>query len=76
LLQVKGGLCLAYAAGMPEVTIEMFQGRSLDQKRALVKDVTDAIVRNCDVPADAVTIIIHENARSDKAKGGILFSER
>jgi 4-oxalocrotonate tautomerase len=69
-------LRLAYAARMPEVIIELAQGRSLDQKRALVKDITDAIVRHCDAPADAVTIIIHENPRTDKAKGGVLFSER
>ena len=29
-----------------------------------------------DAPADAVTIIIHENPRTDKAKGSVLFSER
>jgi 4-oxalocrotonate tautomerase len=61
---------------MPEVIIEMAQGRSLDEKRSLVKDITDAVVRNCKVDPDAVTVIIHENPRTDKAKGGVLFSER
>jgi 4-oxalocrotonate tautomerase len=41
-----------------------------------VKEITDAVVRNCAVTADAVTIIIHENPKTDKAKGGVLFSER
>ncbi len=61
---------------MPEVIIEMAQGRTLDEKRSLVKDITDAVVRNCKVDPDAVTVIIHENPRTDKAKGGVLFSER
>jgi 4-oxalocrotonate tautomerase len=61
---------------MPEVIIELAQGRSVDQKRALVKDITEAVVRNCQVTADSVTIIIHENPKTDKAKGGVLFSER
>ncbi len=61
---------------MPEVIIEMAQGRTLDDKRSLVKDITDAVVRNCKVDPDAVTVIIHENPRTDKAKGGVLFSER
>jgi 4-oxalocrotonate tautomerase len=61
---------------MPEVIIELAEGRSVDQKRALVKEITDAVVRNCAVTADAVTIIIHENPKTDKAKGGVLFSER
>ncbi|HTD79040.1 MAG TPA: 2-hydroxymuconate tautomerase [Chloroflexota bacterium] len=61
---------------MPEVIIELAEGRSVDQKRALVKDITAAVVKHAEVPADAVTVIIHENPRTDKAKGGVLFSER
>ena len=61
---------------MPEVIVELAEGRSLDQKRALVRDITDAVVRNCQVSPDVVTVIIHENPRPDKAKGGVLFSER
>ena len=61
---------------MPEVIIELAEGRSVDQKRALVKDITEAVARNCQVTPDAVTVIIHENPRTDKAKGGVLFSER
>jgi 4-oxalocrotonate tautomerase len=61
---------------MPEVIIEIAQGRTADQKRALVKEITDAVVRTCNVAADAVTVIIHENPQTDKAKGGVLFSER
>jgi 4-oxalocrotonate tautomerase len=61
---------------MPEVIIELAAGRSLDQKRSLVKDITDAVVRNTGSPADAVIVIIHETPLTDKAKGGVLFSER
>lgn len=48
----------------------------MDQKRSLVKDITDAVVRNFSVPADAVMIQIIESSKADKAKGGILFSDR
>jgi 4-oxalocrotonate tautomerase len=61
---------------MPEVIIELAHGRSVDQKRALAREITDAVVRNCGVSPDAVTVIIHENPLTDKAKGGVLFSER
>ena len=33
-------------------------------------------METCDVPADAVTVIIHENPLTDKAKGGVLFVDR
>jgi 4-oxalocrotonate tautomerase len=60
---------------MPEVIVYLVQGRSVEQKRGLVKDITDAVVRNCAVPKDVVTIQIVEAPKTDKAKGGVLFSE-
>jgi 4-oxalocrotonate tautomerase len=61
---------------MPEVYVHAVEGRSLDQKRALVKDITAAVVKNFNVPADAVLVQIVEAAKENKAKGGVLFSER
>ena len=61
---------------MPEVTIELAEGRSLEQKRGLVRDITEAVVKNCGVDREAVIVIIHENPKTDKAKGGVLFSDR
>jgi 4-oxalocrotonate tautomerase len=61
---------------MPEVYVHAVEGRTLDQKRALVKDITDAVVRNFAVPADAVMVQIMESPKTDKAKGGVLFSDR
>ena len=61
---------------MPEIIVELAEGRSVDQKRALVKDITEAVGRNCGVDREAVVVIIHENPKTDKAKGGVLFSDR
>ncbi len=61
---------------MPEVYIHVVEGRTLDQKRQLIREVTDAVVRNFDVAPDAVLIEIMEAKKDAKAKGGILFSER
>ena len=61
---------------MPEIYVHAVEGRTLDQKRALVKDITAAVVRNFSVPAEAVVVQIVESASSSKAKGGVLFSER
>jgi 4-oxalocrotonate tautomerase len=60
---------------MPEIIVYMVQGRTLDQKRGLVQDITSAVVKNCAVPIDAVTVQIIEAPKTDKAKGGVLFSE-
>jgi 4-oxalocrotonate tautomerase len=60
---------------MPEVYVHAVKGRTLEQKRALVKDITDAVVKNFSVPIDAVMVEIVETDPTAKAKGGVLFSE-
>ena len=61
---------------MPEVIIELVEGRTLDQKRRLVREITRVVVETCEVQPDQVTVIIHENPKTDKAKGGVLFADR
>ena len=61
---------------MPEVIVYAVEGRSLEQKRGLVRDITDAVVKNFGAAPEAVTIQIVEAPKTDKAKGGVLFSER
>lgn len=61
---------------MPEVVVYILEGRSLDQKRGLVKDITTAVVKNAGTTADSVTVSLVETPKTAKAKGGVLFSER
>ena len=63
-------------AGMSEIIIYAVEGRSTDQKRALVRDITDAVVRNLSVTADQVIIQIVESPKTSKARGGVLFRDR
>jgi 4-oxalocrotonate tautomerase len=60
---------------MPEVVVYALEGRSIDQKRALVKDITAAVVKNYGATPDQVTVSIVETARDSKGKGGVLFSD-
>jgi 4-oxalocrotonate tautomerase len=61
---------------MPEIILELAEGRTIEQKRQIVKEFTETMVRVCGVDPEAVVVIIHENPRTDKAKGGVLFSDR
>jgi 4-oxalocrotonate tautomerase len=67
--------CGLLEEAMPEVVVYALEGRSVDQKRGLVRDITSALVKNYGVPADAVVVTVVETAKHDKAKGGVLFSE-
>src|SRR5262249_4528351 len=67
--------CTKRETDMPEIYVHAVKGRSLDQKRALIKDITDAVVKNFSVPVEAVMVEIVESEPTAKAKGGVLFSE-
>jgi 4-oxalocrotonate tautomerase len=60
---------------MPLVTIKIIEGRTVEQKRGMAKDVTEAIVKNMGCPAAAVHIDILELKQDNYAQGGKLFSD-
>jgi 4-oxalocrotonate tautomerase len=61
---------------MPEIYVHLVEGRSQEQKKALVTDITAAVVKHAKVAPEAVMVEIIEVPRHHKAKGGVLFSER
>jgi 4-oxalocrotonate tautomerase len=61
---------------MPEVVVYLLEGRTREAKKALMKDITDAVVKNCGVAQEAVVVQIVESSRDNKSKGGVPFSER
>jgi len=61
---------------MPEVFVYLLEGRTKEVKKALMKDITDAVVKNCAVNPDVVIVQIVESSRDSKSKGGIPFAER
>jgi 4-oxalocrotonate tautomerase len=60
---------------MPVIRIEMFEGRSVDQKRACAEAVTKAWCDTCGGTPQAVTIIFADVAKSDWASAGKLASD-
>jgi 4-oxalocrotonate tautomerase len=61
---------------MPYVTIVLREGRSVDQKRDMVKAVTEAIVRTVNAKPEAVHVIVHDVPAHNLAREGILLSDR
>ncbi len=57
---------------MPVVQVEMMAGRTVEQKREMVKKVTQALVESVGCPSEAVTIIIREMEKENYAHGGEL----
>jgi len=60
---------------MPMIRIEMFEGRTPEQKRACAEAVTKAFVETCGGTPQSVSIIFTDVARQDWATGGRLASD-
>ena len=61
---------------MPIVTVEMIEGRTLEQKQAMVEKITEGICETCNCKPEAVTVIIHDLPAANIAKGGTLLSKK
>ena len=60
---------------MPTINVQMFEGRSAEQKREFVRAVTEATCRTLGCEPGSVDIIIQDVSRENWATGGKLWSE-
>lgn len=61
---------------MPIVTVKLLEGRTDEQKKALVEKVTEAVVETVNAKPEAVTIVIEEMSKNHYATGGVRFSDK
>lgn len=64
------------AGGPVHIIVSAFRGRTVEQKRDLVRRLTDAAVDVLGVDAEAVSVEIDEGGPEDWARGGILSVDR
>ena len=55
---------------MPTIRVEMFEGRTPEQKKNLVKALTQAVVETLDTRPEAVDVILYDVKKSEWATGG------
>lgn len=60
---------------MPTYHVEMMEGRTLDQKKKLVAELTRVSVEVLAVTPESVDVIITDIKRENWATGGKLWSE-
>ena len=61
---------------MPTLRVEMFEGRTQEQKKALVKALTQAVVESLGTKPESVDIVLYDIKKSDWATGGVQWSEQ
>jgi len=61
---------------MPTLRVELMEGRTVEQKRALVQALTKAVVETLATKPEAVDILLYDIKRSDWATAGELWSDK
>lgn len=61
---------------MPIVTIRQLEGRTVEQKRKVAKEVTDVIAKIYQVEPDRVTVNFFDMPNYNIAKAGKLFIDQ
>jgi 4-oxalocrotonate tautomerase len=62
--------------GVPNVTIEWLQGRTLEQKRKVIAGITDLLVEAADARREAVQVTFIEMSKDSWGRGGLLGIDR
>ncbi|RAK20491.1 4-oxalocrotonate tautomerase [Anoxybacillus vitaminiphilus] len=60
---------------MPYVTVKMLEGRTEEQKKALVEKVTEAVVETTGAPKEKVVVFIEEMPKNHYAIAGKRLSD-
>lgn len=61
---------------MPYVTVKMIEGRTEEQKKALVEEVTKAVSKTVNAPVENITVFIEEMSKNHYAVGGVRASDK
>ncbi len=61
---------------MPMIRVEMLPGRTVEQKRAFARSVTDSAAELLGCSPAAVAVVFAEVDRQDWANGGVLESDK
>jgi 4-oxalocrotonate tautomerase len=61
---------------MPVIIVKLAKGRSIQQKRKLVKAITDSVVSVLNVEPEWVSVLIEEFDRENWATGGELHIDK
>ena len=60
---------------MPIIRVEMWTGRTHEQKAAIAKAITDAVVNIGRTTPDATIVVFQDIAKEDWAQGGKMASD-
>ncbi|EUJ46492.1 2-hydroxymuconate tautomerase [Paenilisteria rocourtiae] len=60
---------------MPFVTIKFLEGRTDDQKKAVVEEVTEVVAKNLGAPKENIHVFLEEMKKKDYGVAGVRKSD-
>jgi 4-oxalocrotonate tautomerase len=61
---------------MPLIQVNMLEGRTDEQKEALLRSITAAVHESIGAPIDSIRVWIHEFAHTEFISAGVMATER
>ena len=61
---------------MPFISVRMLEGRDQEQKRELVKAITDSMAEICGADPQHVHVVIEEIPKDSWAREGVMAADR
>jgi 4-oxalocrotonate tautomerase len=61
---------------VPLIVVKMLEGRSIEQKRLLAREITDVVTKVTGATEAQVDVVIEDYPRENWAKGGTLFCDK
>ena len=61
---------------MPTLRVDLMEGRTVEQKKELVKALTEAVVKTLGGSPESVDVLLYDIKRHDWATGGVLWSDK
>jgi 4-oxalocrotonate tautomerase len=61
---------------MPLAQIHILEGRTPEQKKKMITEVTNALINSLNVPRENVRVVLYEVPKSHWSIGGVTMEER
>ena len=61
---------------MPHVTVQLLEGRTLEQKRAAAKAMTEALIEHCGALRESIVVVFSDIPRDSWMRAGTMVADR
>lgn len=61
---------------MPMIRVEMYEGRTVEQKRNLAKALTESFNKTCGGTPESVQVVIQDISKDNWASAGVLAVDK